>query len=429
MNDSAHATAGPAPDWIDSAFAALAGDRLADVRNEALERFRQTGFPTTRHEAWKYTNLRKLARREFVRPPETPASVPDDLNALLVEDLSAVTALWADGRPLAMAELPDGVRLNRRHNGDAGPWIKARPEHPFEALNAALLEEVIHIQVQPEVTGLEPVYLAFLDLAPVAAAAHIRIVVEVEANAELTLIEHYAGSAGGHFTNAIADIRLSPGARLTHYRIMETPADAFHIGGVHVHQAQDSRYVSHAVLAGGSLGRLDIAIELAESGAETELNGLYLAGGRQHLDVHTRVDHLAPNTFSREEYRGILTDRGRAVFNGRAIVHPDAQRIEAHQANHNLLLSDKAEVDTKPELEIYADDVKCSHGATVGQLDSNALFYLLSRGLDREAAMELLTFAFADTVLARMELPELRRHAEIRLAGRLPDSDRLREFL
>jgi Fe-S cluster assembly protein SufD len=429
MSDSAHAAAGPAPDWIDTAYEALAGDGLDDLRADALKRFRATGFPTTRHEAWKYTNLRKLARREFVRPPEAPTSVPDNLQALLVEGLSCVTALWADGRPLATVELPEGVDMSRLQSDTARPLIKARPEHPFEALNAALLEDVIHVRVEPGTTGSEPLYLALLDLAQVAAAAHTRIVVEVGANAELTLVEHYAGQAGGHFTNAIADIRLARGARMTHYRIMETPADAFHIGGVHVHQARDSHYVSHAVLSGGSIGRLDIGVELAEAGAQAELNGLYLAGGRQHLDVHTRVDHLAPDTYSREEYRGILTDRGRAVFNGRAIVHPDAQRIEAHQANHNLLLSDQAEVDTKPELEIYADDVKCSHGATVGQLDSDALFYLLSRGLDREAAMELLTFAFADTVLARMELPELRRHAEVRLAGRLPDSDRLREFL
>jgi Fe-S cluster assembly protein SufD len=288
---------------------------------------------------------------------------------------------------------------------------------------------VIHVSVAPNTVGTLPLYLACIAGPEGGTAVAPRIVIELGENAELDLVEHYTGGQGGHFANAITDVRLAPGARLVHYRLEESAEDAFHIGGVHVSQARDSHYTSHVVNTGGALARLDIAVDLREPGAEAVLNGLYLAAGRQHLDSHTRVDHRAPATLSREEYRGILTGTSRAVFNGKAIVHPDAQRIEAHQANHNLLLSEGAEVDTKPELEIYADDVKCSHGATVGQLDSNALFYLLSRGLDPEAARELLTFAFADAVLADMAHPAVRRHAERRLVGRLPDSDRLREFL
>ena len=429
MSDQARATPAESSDWIDEVMETLTGGELAGPRARALARFRETGFPTTRMEAWKYTNLRKLARRRFVRAPEAPRSVPDDVSALLIDGLDGATHLFADGRSMATSGTVDAVTVSRRTGSSAADLLTARPEHPFEALNAALLDDVIHVQAHRGATGGPPVYLAFLDIAPEPVAIHPRIVVELEAHAELVLVEHYTGAAPGHFTNAITDVKLAPGARLTHYRIMETPEESFHVGGVHVLHGRDSRYVSHVVNAGGVLGRLDIAVNLAEPGAETELHGLYLAGGRQHLDVHTRVDHRAPSTFSNEEYRGILTERGRAVFNGKAVVHPHAQRIEAHQANHNLLLSGEAHVDTKPELEIYADDVKCSHGATVGQLDDNALFYLLSRGLDREAARELLTFAFADTVLARMPLAGVRRHAEGRLVGRLPESDRLREFL
>jgi Fe-S cluster assembly protein SufD len=429
MSDQARATPAESSDWIDDAMAALAGDELAGPRGRSLARFRETGFPSTRMEAWKYTNLRKLSRRRFVRAPDAPRSVPDDLSALLIDGLPGATHIFADGRSMTTSGATDSVTVSRRTGSSAAGLLTERPEHPFEALNAALLDDVIHVQAKRGAPAGAPVYLAFLDVSPDPVATHPRIVVELEANAELVLVEHYTGSAAGHFTNAITDVRLAPGARLTHYRIMETPADSFHVGGVHVQHARDSRYASHVVNAGGTLGRLDIAVDLAEPGAETELHGLYLAGGRQHLDVHTRVDHRAPDTRSNEEYRGILTDRGRAVFNGKAVVHPHAQRIEAHQANHNLLLSDEAHVDTKPELEIYADDVRCSHGATVGQLDDKALFYLLSRGLDRDAARELLTFAFADTVLARMPLTGVRRHAEGRLVGRLPESDRLREFL
>ncbi|MGD1976638.1 MAG: Fe-S cluster assembly protein SufD, partial [Gammaproteobacteria bacterium] len=227
--------------------------------------------------------------------------------------------------------------------------------------------------------------------------------------------------------NAVTEIRGGAGSRVEHYRLQEEPAQAFHIGGLHARLQRDASLDSHNIQVGAALARLDIGVSLEEPGAELRLNGLYTVDGKRHVDNHTRVDHLAPETRSDELYRGIVDDRGRAVFNGKAVVHKDAQRIDAHQSNKNLLLSQQAEVDTKPELEIYADDVKCSHGATVGQLDKNALFYLLSRGIGEEVARKLLTYAFAEVVAARMPLEVVRRRLEKRIAGTLPESDLIRE--
>ncbi len=206
----------------------------------------------------------------------------------------------------------------------------------------------------------------------------------------------------------------------THYRVQREAATAHHVGGLFAELGRDTRLVSHNVNLGGALARQDVEVSLVEPGAEAVLNGLYHVDGRRHTDVHTRVDHRAPHTASDEEYRGIVSGRGRAVFNGKAVIHQDAQKTDVRQANANLLLSAQAEVDTKPELEIYADDVKASHGATVGQLDDTALFYLLSRGIDPDSARAMLTFAFAETVIGRLELQPIRRQLEEVIAGSLP---------
>jgi Fe-S cluster assembly protein SufD len=196
-----------------------------------------------------------------------------------------------------------------------------------------------------------------------------------------------------------------------------------------VRQHRDSRFVSHNIQLGGRLARHDINAELAEPGAEVTLNGLFVVGGRQHMDTHTRIHHAAPHTNSLEGYRGVADGHGRGVFKGRVLVDRDAQKIDAQQSSANLLLSEHAEIDTKPELEIYADDVKCSHGATVGQLDKESLFYLRSRAIDAETARGLLVFAFADEVVERLDLAPIRERLEQRLVGRLPDSDMLKGFV
>jgi len=202
--------------------------------------------------------------------------------------------------------------------------------------------------------------------------------------------------------------------------VQEESAKAFHISGIHVHQQRDSRFSAHAISLGSALIRNDIDIQLAAAGAHCGLTGLYLADGRQHVDIHTRIDHLQPHGTSDEFYKGILDGHGRGVFNGKVIVHPDAQKTDARQSNKNLLLSDNAEADTKPQLEIYADDVKCSHGATVGQLDADAVFYLRSRGMDEAAARRLLTHAFAAEIIEQVKVPALRAYLDNAVMARLP---------
>ena len=201
------------------------------------------------------------------------------------------------------------------------------------------------------------------------------------------------------------------------------------MASVHVHQCRDSRYVSHNINLGGLLVRNDIRAALTEPGAEARLYGLFMAGGRQHVDNHTCIDHMAPHTRSDESYKGVLSGRARGVFNGRVVVRPDAQKIEARQSNPNLLLSGQAEIDTKPELEIYADDVKCSHGATVGQLDETALFYLRSRALDADTARDLLVFGFVEEVIDGLAHAPIRDRLESIVKGRLPESGRLKDLL
>jgi Fe-S cluster assembly protein SufD len=223
-----------------------------------------------------------------------------------------------------------------------------------------------------------------------------------------------------YFTNVVTEVELGENAAVDYYRLQEESSKAFHISGVHVRQDRDSRFDAHTVTLGSALVRNDVDVRLAAPGAHCELNGLYLAGGRQHVDTHTRVDHLQPHGTSNEFYKGILDGHARSVFNGKVIVHPDAQKTDARQSNKNLLLSVNAEADTKPELEIYADDVKCSHGATVGQLDADSVFYLRSRGLDETAARNLLTFAFAREIIEQVKVAPLRSYLDQAVMQRLP---------
>jgi Fe-S cluster assembly protein SufD len=215
---------------------------------------------------------------------------------------------------------------------------------------------------------------------------------------------------------------------IEHYKLQQEGPQAYHIGGVHAAQSRNSRLVTHSIALGALLARNDVTTAFDAEGCDATLNGLYLVGGRQHVDHHTRIDHAKPNGTSREYYRGVLDGASRGVFNGKVIVHPGAQRTDAHQANHNLLLSRDAEVDTKPQLEIYADDVKCSHGATVGQLDDAQIFYLRSRGVDEAMARGLLTYAFARDVIERIRVAPLRAGLEKLLLARLPQGDRISQL-
>ncbi|UCC13223.1 MAG: Fe-S cluster assembly protein SufD [Gammaproteobacteria bacterium] len=418
-------------------------DAATALRRAGFEAFTGTGLPTTRDEAWKYTSLRKLARHAFrpAGPAEAPS--PKQVAAVSVDGLDAACIVFLNGRlEPGLSDLTnmDGIiarpmasYLDDHESSDAHPigTVAAIGQHPFVALNQAFLRDGIVIRTVPGRAHDRSVYLLFLSVPggePVAA--HPRVFVDATDGSQLTVVEHYVGFGNtANLTNAVTEISLGPAARVDHYRLQEETANTFHIGGLHAKLLRDAQLATHNVHLGGTLARLDIGIHLLDSGAETVMNGLYCVDGRRHVDNQTRVDHFAPHTLSNEVYRGIVGDHGRAVFNGKAIVHPDAQKIEAHQSNDNLLLSPEAEIDTKPELEIYADDVKCSHGATVGQLDADALFYLLSRGIAPDIAHDLLTFAFAEIVAKRMPLAAFRRRLERHLAGVLADDRLIQENL
>jgi Fe-S cluster assembly protein SufD len=254
--------------------------------------------------------------------------------------------------------------------------------------------------------------------------------VVAEPGSEAAVIESYACLFDGcYFTNALTEIAVMEDAQVDHYKLQEESTKAFHVATLQVHQDRDSRFASHSISFGGGLARNDINVVLDAEGAACRLNGLFMVGGRQHVDFHTRIEHAKARGTSEEVYRGILDGRARGVFNGRVKVYPDAQKTDARQSNDNLLLSRDAEIDTKPELEIYADDVKCSHGATVGQLDEQTLFYMRSRGIGENQARGLLTYGFAREILERVSLAPLRDKLTHELLHRMPNAEQIREMV
>jgi len=411
-------------------------DHAADLRQRGFAAFAASGLPAGRLEAWTYTSLRTLARQGFRPPGPVSAPRPEDIARLAIDGLDGPRAVFVNGRlapelsdlggedGLCIVPLPAALREPRHAALEIAGTIADADAHPFVALNQAFLGDGVYIGVRRRTAPGTPLCLMFLSCdggEPVAA--HPRVIVDAEPGSDLVLVEQYTGlGTARNLTNAVTELRLGEGAGIQHYRLQEETDAGFHVGGLHARLDRGARLASHNLHFGAALARLDIGVSLSRPGAEAVLNGLYLVDGKRHVDNHTRVDHLAPETRSDEMYRGVVDGKGHAVFNAKAIVHPDAQKIEAHQSNRNLLLSRDAEVDTKPELEIYADDVKCSHGATVGQLDRDALFYLLSRGIGEKLARDMLTFAFAEAVALRMPLDAVRRRIEARIAGALPDA-------
>ena len=418
---------------------------LAEQRQAAVAAFSRSGFPTLRHEEWKYTDLRPLTRREFVLP-ETAEAGPDQAlaDAVRFPDLDCFELVFHNGRLLPehsrlgglpagtiIKPLADALRENPELLQPHLNRILDTDKNAFTALNTAFMTGGALVHIPAGVTVARPLHLAFLSgAAGGTTVTHPRNLIVMGANARAQLVESFSGDDEAEYlTNSATELLLERGAQLTHYKIQQEGAAAYHVGNIRVSQRRDSRFESHSISLGGTLVRNDIDVRLEERGAQVLLNGLYLAGRRQHIDNHTRIDHLCPHTRSEQNYRGVLDGRARGVFNGKIVVHQDAQKTDARQSNANLLLSDEAEVDTKPELEIYADDVKCSHGASIGRLDEKMLFYLRSRAIDKDVARSLLTFAFADDVISRIELKPVRARLERLTVGRLPDAGLIREFM
>ncbi|HEY1771748.1 MAG TPA: Fe-S cluster assembly protein SufD [Gammaproteobacteria bacterium] len=398
---------------------------LQALRLESLARVEARGFPTTRDEAWKYTSAASLEKRGF--RPDTSAAMLDAgaLGKLLIPGLDCPQAVFVNGRfAPALSKLPHGVRVVAA--GAADERVRALlkthkgwEDDVFLNLNTALFQDALIVELAPDTKLDEPFALLHMSLpGNEPASHHLRCVLDLGSHAQATFIERYLGLEGAkHFTNSAVQIHLGAGAQLTHVRLQDESPQGYHVGRVLVQQAADSRYLSHNIQTGAAWARLDLATDLDAPGASAELDGLYAVNGRQHIDNHTHINHLAHHTTSRELYRGVLDGHGRAVFNGKVLVAKHAAKTDSSQANHNLLLSAGAEIDTKPELEIYADDVKCAHGATIGQLDEQQLFYLRSRGLDADTARALLVGAFAGRLVDMLPLPALAAHVRTRLGA------------
>ncbi len=423
----------------------LTSSWLPERRAVALEYLKSHGFPTRKKEKWKYTDVSPITRRKFTLGKFIPGDVDETLvDALRFSHLDCHELVFINGNfsedLSRRAQLPNGVTAQSLQSVKSeNPALLERfltgpgeeIEHAFSALNTAFLNDGALVHVPDETEVLTPIHIIyFVDKNAETIMSHPRNLVALGRHAGATIIETYAGAQDTeYFTNNHTRIVGQAGARLDYYKIQQESQNAFHIDNTRIKQQADSKIDCHALSLGGRLARCDIHVELDEPGAEINLNGLYLANNRQHVDNHTLVEHKRPHTVSNEHYRGIMNGHSRAVFNGKVIVHEQAQKTEAHQSNANLLLSGNAEVDTKPELEIYADDVKCSHGATVGRLDENMLFYLCSRAIDRDTARSLLTYAFADEVIRDIKFPEIRARLEYAIAGKLPDAELIKEFM
>ncbi|MBV6522136.1 MAG: FeS cluster assembly protein SufD [Gemmatimonadaceae bacterium] len=403
---------------------------LAAMRRDALARFTAHGFPTPRNEDWHFTSPAPIVESSF--EPMRPMAAPIDRSAIapwmagsdewpllvfvngrFAPSLSSTASLPVGVRAMSLASaLLEEPTLVERYLGRVASFNEQA--FAFVALNTALMRDGSVIHVARDTRVSRPLHMLFLtDDAADGGVTHPRNLVVVDRNAEVSLIEQYASLAGGRsLTNAVTEAVLDDGATLRHYRLQRENMRAFHTGHVDARLARDAHYHSFSFATGAELSRINIYATLGGEGSGATLNGLYMLDDVQHCDHQTRIEHARPNCYSRELYKGILDGASHGVFNGKVYVHAEAQKTDGKQTNNTLLLSERARIDTKPQLEIFADDVKCTHGATVGRLDALSAFYMRSRGITAATTRRLLTYAFAAEVLETIELEPLRTALE-----------------
>lgn len=352
---------------------------LAQLRQKAFIFFEENGFPTTKNEEWKYTNIANLAKNDFqVLNTRLSSNLEERLDAHLVQ------------------------KFDYKRNG-------------FTALNTAL-GEFFCLRIPMNTKIEEPIFLETVTEAGKVNFPHILIF--AEAGSKATIVESYS-SSGKSLTNTAVQIFFEPNAHLTHYRIQKESPEAFHIGTTEVTLGRGSLYNATNINLGGQISRHDIHLKFTAEGGEAFVDGLYMLNGNQHHDTHSTIDHALPNCVSHQTYKGVLNDKSRGVFNGKVFVRENASGTDAQQSNKNLLLSNDARVDTKPQLEIFNDDVKCAHGATVGQLEDEELFYLLSRGISQTLAKNLLTYGFAEEIINKIGIEEIKKDLDEAVLNRL----------
>ena len=423
--DALAASPSPQPPWV------------RELRREAISRFAQLGFPTARrgNEEWKYTDVRPIADASpmpVTRPSPAEASLPSGRLGLS-NYLVFVDGFYAEGLSSTMG-LPKGVQVGNLADALAVDSPVAQQhlarhanfrDHGFTALNTAFLGEGAYLSVPDGVAVTEPILLHFLTSSEHAdALLQPRVLLVTGRQAEIKVVQCFQGPiAGSYLTNAVTEVVLGDASFVQLYRVQQDSTDAFHIHTTEVDMGRDSSFTSIALDLGGAIVRNNLNVGLAGAGASSTLNGLYLASGTQHVDNQVLVDHQVSHTTTRQLYKGILDGQSRTAFHGGITVRPDAQKVDAQQQDRNLLLSDQAEADAKPAFWIYADDVRCAHGATCGKLDEMALFYLRSRGLDERQARTLLTQGFANEVVSTIPHPLLQERLGELVLDRLNQMD------
>lgn len=414
---------------------------LRELRRRGREQFERVGFPTQRQEEWRFTNVAPIERTDFSHAGGEPHDLSrEKLQPFLMDDCAELVFVNGGLRPelsqleglpdgvvatslaRALAERPDLVEPHLGRYADLG-------RHPFAALNTAHLADGVFLHVPRGVVVERPIHLLFVTVpGERPTVVYPRNLIVAGEHSQLTVIEDFAGFTGDrYFSCPVTEISAGPSSVIDHYKLEQESIDAFHVALLEIYLERSANFFSHSISHGGALVRNDVHALLDAEGIECTLNGLYLTRGRQHVDNHMLVDHAKPHCHSYELYKGVLEGRSRAVFNGKIVVHRDAQKTDAKQSNRNLLLSDEALVQSNPQLEIFADDVRCTHGSTTGHLDDEAVFYLRSRGIGEEAAKSLLTYAFAAEVLSEIRLERVRKDLEALIITRLPKGDVVRQ--
>lgn len=412
-------------------------------RKAAFARFGELGFPTTKHEEWRFTNVAPIANKAFEVPLSEPNSVSAETIAPYTIGAKSTTLVFVDGRFAPQlsnpGKLPEGAIAcslsEALANGE--PMIEEHlaryatfDDQAFTALNTALMEDGAFIRIPNGKVVEEPIQVLYLTTGRRPTVCHPRNLFIVGENAQATIVESYVSPNGGvYFTNPVTELVAEQAAVVDHYKAVLESAEAYHVGAFHLHQHRSSNVTSNTLSMGGKLIRNDINTKLDGEGCLCTLNGAYVIDDSQHVDNHLVVDHIKAHCDSREFFKGVLNGHSRGVFSGRINVHKGAQKTDAKQTNQSLLLSEHAQVESKPQLEIFADDVKCTHGATIGQIDEEAIFYLRTRGLCAETARSLLVYAFAREIIDQVRVEPLRAQLDDWLIERLPQGRMLREKL
>ncbi|MGB5847216.1 MAG: Fe-S cluster assembly protein SufD [Ignavibacteriaceae bacterium] len=403
------------------------------IRKEALKNFSDLSLPTLKDEEWRYTSISPLLKYNFILPPEDITISNELVNKFSFTDMDTNILVFVNGKfsgaNSKLLNLPEGTIA-----GSISDAIKNNPEiiekhfgkyasysnQIFTALSTAYTKDGAFVYVPNGKIVEDPIHIIFI-----TTASEDKIITQprnlfvASENSQVTIIEHYVSENNNiYFTNAVTEIVAEDNAIVDHYKLQEESKNAFHIARVEIDQERSSNFTSHSISTGGAITRNDFNARFNEGGGECTLNGLFLLEDKQLFDAHTLIDHANPHCNSHEHYKGILDDSSRGVFNGKVLVRQDAQKTNAFQQNNNILLSNNALVNTKPQLEIFADDVKCSHGATIGQIDEEAKFYLKSRGIGEEAANAILIHAFASDVIKSMKIESVRNYLEDILSNR-----------